>query len=48
MINQTDIKKLMQATGMGEMQAYRHLRDRERLFRFTLSRRVPSGNGKGF
>jgi hypothetical protein len=38
MIHQSQVRKVMQATGMGELQAYRHVQAREHIIRNRLDR----------
>ena len=41
MIKQSEIQKLVQLTGMTELQAYRHIRQRNHLIRWYITR--PAG-----
>lgn len=40
MIKQSEIRKLCQLTGMTELQAYRHIRQRQQLMRYYITRPV--------
>jgi len=46
MIKQSEIAKLCQLTGMTELQAYRHIRQRNHLMRWHVTRptRIEKGN----